>query len=284
VAGAFAEEQPRLLSLPTNLFNTHLVLPVRSAKTIYVRLDPNDYSIPAAGGSAPTHSGRIRHCGSHPGRKPADRLPSPQLRPPPTGARSGASTNPAEAEEQGVSHHSHGTPGPARAESETLLDLAFANGESAGSQSSQLLKLLDVYGAQPLGLAISEALERIQCAGRGEALPDETPTTKASRKNTLRGLRFRRGNRPAGLEFRFSHGRFRGGQEGECGGASMLGVLHRVPRHLEYPSAVYGSEPFLGEGQPTCGVDNKAISAETWLRAKVQLTCLEGDHSSFISS
>jgi hypothetical protein len=45
-------------------------------------------------------------------------------------------------------------------ESETLLDLAFAHGESAGSQTAQLLKLLDVYGAPALGRAICEALER----------------------------------------------------------------------------------------------------------------------------
>src|ERR1019366_9383494 len=43
VAEAFAEEQPRLLPLPAHLFNTDLVLPVRSAKTIYVRFDFNDY-------------------------------------------------------------------------------------------------------------------------------------------------------------------------------------------------------------------------------------------------
>ena len=46
VAEAFAEEQPRLLTLPAHPFNTDLVLPVRSAKTIYVRFDLNDYSIP----------------------------------------------------------------------------------------------------------------------------------------------------------------------------------------------------------------------------------------------
>ena len=45
-------------------------------------------------------------------------------------------------------------------ESETLLDQAFAQGESAGSQTAQLLKLLDLYGAAALRRAISEALER----------------------------------------------------------------------------------------------------------------------------
>ena len=45
-------------------------------------------------------------------------------------------------------------------ESEALLDLAFAHGESAGSQTAQLLKLLDLYGAAALRRAIREALER----------------------------------------------------------------------------------------------------------------------------
>jgi hypothetical protein len=45
-------------------------------------------------------------------------------------------------------------------ESKTLLDLAFAQGESAGSQTAQLLKLLDEYGPVALRRAILEALER----------------------------------------------------------------------------------------------------------------------------
>jgi hypothetical protein len=45
-------------------------------------------------------------------------------------------------------------------ESEALLDAAFARGESAGSQTAQLLKLLDTYGAAELRTAIQEALER----------------------------------------------------------------------------------------------------------------------------
>ena len=45
-------------------------------------------------------------------------------------------------------------------ESKTLLDLAFAQGESAGSQTAQLLKLLDQYGPAALRRAIVEALER----------------------------------------------------------------------------------------------------------------------------
>jgi hypothetical protein len=36
-------------------------------------------------------------------------------------------------------------------ESETLLVLAFARGESAGNQTAQLFKLLDLYGAPAEG-------------------------------------------------------------------------------------------------------------------------------------
>jgi len=45
-------------------------------------------------------------------------------------------------------------------ESRTLLDLAFQQGESAGSQTAQLLELLDEYGPAALRRAIVEALER----------------------------------------------------------------------------------------------------------------------------
>ena len=45
-------------------------------------------------------------------------------------------------------------------ESKELLDRAFAQGESAGHQTSQLLKLLDEYGASALRAAIVEAMDR----------------------------------------------------------------------------------------------------------------------------
>jgi hypothetical protein len=45
-------------------------------------------------------------------------------------------------------------------ESKTLLDLAFAQGESAGYQTAHLMKLLEQYGAAALRRAIVEALQR----------------------------------------------------------------------------------------------------------------------------
>jgi transposase len=46
VAEAFEDEKPRLLGLPSHPMTTDFVGPVHSAKTIYVRFDLNDYSIP----------------------------------------------------------------------------------------------------------------------------------------------------------------------------------------------------------------------------------------------
>ena len=45
-------------------------------------------------------------------------------------------------------------------ECKTLLDLAFAQGESAGAQTAQLMKLLYQYGAAALRRAVVEALAR----------------------------------------------------------------------------------------------------------------------------
>src|SRR5499427_1744273 len=46
VADVFAEEEPRLLPPPLHSFPTERIETVRSHKTIYVRFDLNDYSIP----------------------------------------------------------------------------------------------------------------------------------------------------------------------------------------------------------------------------------------------
>ena len=160
VAQAFDEERPRLLPLPTHPFGTDLIVPVRSAKTIYVRFDLNDYSIP------PEAVGRqltlvasdtlvrildgtaevARH------RRTYDRH---QLILEPVHQQALL-----KAKRKAFDATPGGRLTQAAPESETLLDLAFAQGESAGSQTAQLLKLLDVYGSAALRRAIGEALER----------------------------------------------------------------------------------------------------------------------------
>jgi hypothetical protein len=81
VAQAFVEEQPRLLPLPLHSFNTDCVVAVRSAKTIYVRFDGNDYSIPPEAVGRGTDACGLQRRGAHPRRRAGDRPSSPQLQP-----------------------------------------------------------------------------------------------------------------------------------------------------------------------------------------------------------
>jgi transposase len=146
VAEAFAEEQPRLLPLPVHPFNTDRCIPVHSGKTIYVRFDLNDYSIPPeavgrtlillASDSAVRILEGTREIACH--RRSYDRHQ--------------AVLDPAHQEAllEIKRKACHSTPGGRLAqpvpESEMLLDAAFARGESAGIETAQLLKLLATYG------------------------------------------------------------------------------------------------------------------------------------------
>jgi transposase len=160
VAQVFAEEQPRLLPPPLHSFNTDLILPLRSAKTIYVRFDLNDYSIPPQAVRRPltlvasdtwvrildgTQEIACHHRSYDRRKEVLDPAHQHAL-----------------LKEKRQAFHSTPTGRLAQAvpESETLLDLAFARGESAGTQTAQLLKLLDLYGAPALRRAIAEALQR----------------------------------------------------------------------------------------------------------------------------
>lgn len=160
VAQVFAEEQARLLAPPAHPFPTDLIVPVRSAKTIYVRFDLNDYSIPpeavgrqltlAASDTAIRILDGTVELAHH--RRTYDRGQS-VLDPAHQQAVLKAKRNAFDVSPAGRLI-------TAAPESKTLLDLAFAQGESAGSQTAQLLKLLDEYGSAALRRAIVEALER----------------------------------------------------------------------------------------------------------------------------
>ncbi len=160
VEQVFAEEQPRLMPPPLHLFTTDRIETVCSHKTIYVRFDLNDYSIPPEAVDRPLTlvasdttvrllDGTLeiaRHPRTYDRQKqvldPSHREAVLKLK------RKAFHATPAGRLEQAVP------------ESKTLLDLAFAQGESAGSQTAQLLKLLDEYGPAALRRAIVEALER----------------------------------------------------------------------------------------------------------------------------
>jgi hypothetical protein len=160
VEQAFAEEQPRLLPHPIHPFGTDLIVAVRSAKTIYVRFDLNDYSIPpeAVGrqltlvasdtqvrlldGAAEIARHRRTYDRHQLVLDPAHQHALLKVK------RRAFDTTPTGRLAQAVP------------DSQTLLDQAFAQGESAGSQTAQLIKLLDLYGAAALRRAIREALDR----------------------------------------------------------------------------------------------------------------------------
>ena len=160
VAQVFAEEQPRLLPLPLHSFNTDRIVEVQSRKTIYVRFDLNDYSIPPEAVGRPltlaASDTQVRildgpaEIAYH--RRSYDRQ------------RVVADPAHEEALLRTKRKALHTTRGGrltvAVPESESLLERAFAAGESAGSQTAQLLRLLDLYGAAALRRAVKEALER----------------------------------------------------------------------------------------------------------------------------
>ncbi len=161
VEQAFEEEKPRLLPLPEHVFDTDLLVPVRTGKTIYIRFDLNNYSIPsgvmgkpltvaASGSTVRILDASNQEIARH--RRSYDRhqfILDPQHQ---------------EALLQEKRKAFGSTPGGRLAqavpEAEDLLDAAFARGESAAGQTSQLLGLLDLYGAAELRAAVREALER----------------------------------------------------------------------------------------------------------------------------
>jgi hypothetical protein len=160
VEQVFEEEKPRLLPLPSHRFETDLILPVQSGKTIYVRFDLNDYSIPPSAVGRPlvlvaseitvrildgsNEIARHRRC--------YDRH---QLVLDPAHQEALL-----EEKRKALGSTLGGRLANAVPESEALLDAAFARGESAARQSTQLLRLLEDYGAEQLRAAIHEALER----------------------------------------------------------------------------------------------------------------------------
>lgn len=160
VAQAVAEEQPRLLPLPLHPFNTDRIVAVQSRKTIYVRFDLNDYSIPPdAVGRPLTLAASDTHVRILDGTAEI----ASQGR---TYDRQRVVADPAHEEALLRTKRKalHATRGGRLAaavpESESLLERAFAAGESAGSQTAQLLRLLDLYGSAALRRAVKEALER----------------------------------------------------------------------------------------------------------------------------
>lgn len=160
VADVYAEEKPRLLSLPAHPFETERIVAVRSGKTPFVRFDQNDYSIP------PETVGRqlvlvasditirlldgtteiARH------RRSYDRHLTIE--------------DPAhievlvESKRRAREHTPGGRLAAAAPEIEAFLAAALTRGESARALAPKLLLLLDDYGAAEFRTAIRTALAR----------------------------------------------------------------------------------------------------------------------------
>jgi transposase len=158
VGEVFAEERARLLPLPAHPFDTDLVQTIRSGKTIYVRFDLNDYSIPHSHVSrtltlvASATQIRLldgvteiaRHVRSYDRHQRVD--------------------DPAhlaallEQKRKALGATASGRLAHAVPDIAAFLDAAFQRGESPARQTTQLLLLLDDYGAAALADAVREAL------------------------------------------------------------------------------------------------------------------------------
>ena len=182
VIDAFTQEKPRLLALPASAFETDLVRPARSDKTIYVRFDGNDYSIPPDAvrkqltlvanpdlvrlldGSREI----ARHCRSY-GRH--ERIED--------AAHIAALV---EEKRKALGATTSGRLAGAVPRIGEFLDAAFERGEAMARLSKKLIELLDDYGAAELRAAIDEALARQTPRAASVALILEQRRRKSAHK------------------------------------------------------------------------------------------------------
>src|SRR5487761_126808 len=159
VAQVFEEEKPRLLPLPAHPFSCNLVRTVSADKTLWVRFDLNDYSVPprALGRAltlvaSPTTVRLLdgsTEIASH--RRSYDRheqVEEPEHR-----------RALLEQKRKALGSTTSGRLAAGVPESQVFLQAAFERGESAARLTAQLLRLLDDYGASELAAALREALD-----------------------------------------------------------------------------------------------------------------------------
>lgn len=158
VGEVFAEEKPRLLPLPAHSMETDLVQSIRSGKTIYVRFDLNDYSIPhryvgrtltlvASATQIRLLDGATeiaRHLRSYDRHQ---RIDDPAHL-----------TALLEEKRKALGATATGRLAQAVPDIAAFLDAAFQRGESPARQTTQLLLLLDDYGAAALAESVRESL------------------------------------------------------------------------------------------------------------------------------
>lgn len=160
VSEAFEEEKARLVPLPSHRFETDLIKSVRSDKTIYVRFDQNDYSIPheyvrrpltlAASPSTVRILNGSNELARH--RRSYDR--HQRIEDPFHIAAL------VEQKRKALGATASGRLAHAVPNIQRFLESAFERGESISRLTTRLIVLLDDYGAKELAAAVSEALER----------------------------------------------------------------------------------------------------------------------------
>lgn len=158
VGEVYDEEIQRLLPLPVHAFETDLVIPVKSGKTIYVRFDLNDYSIPPRCVRRPLtliaseHSIRILDGTSEVARHRRSYDRHQQIE--------DASHIDELLEEKRRARGS--VPRTRLTEAvpaaEAFLEAGFERGESVVTTIEKLLRLLDDHGTEALSTAVSEAI------------------------------------------------------------------------------------------------------------------------------
>ena len=159
VAQVFEEEKSHLLPLPAYPFSCDLMRPVHADKTLCVRFDLNDYSVPlqALGRAltlvaSPTTVRLLdgsTEIASH--RRSYDRH---QLVEDPAHRQALL-----EQKRKALGSTAGGRLATLVPESPAFLRAAFERGESAARLTAQLLRLLDDYGAVELAAALREALD-----------------------------------------------------------------------------------------------------------------------------
>jgi hypothetical protein len=160
VRQAYAVEQPRLLGLPQADYALGQRLDVAVAKTPYVRFDWNDYSIPHTHVrrtvSVLADEQRVRvldgitelanHPRSYDRHQTIEDLAHVQAL--------------VDHKRRARAHRGLSALAQVAPASTELLQMAARRGHNLGSITAALLRLLDQYGAQPLQLALLEAIAR----------------------------------------------------------------------------------------------------------------------------
>ncbi len=160
VAQVFAEEKPHLLPLPAHPFSCDLTRTVYADKTLCVRFDLNDYSVP------PRALGRTLTLVASPTLVRLLEGSTEIASHPRCYDRHQLVEDPAhrhallEQKRKALGSTASGRLAALVPESSVFLQAAFERGEATARLTVQLLHLLDDYGAAELAVALREALDR----------------------------------------------------------------------------------------------------------------------------